>query len=38
MATSDIAGGDYQKLCQLASLDNYERLTLTKRKRASRKL
>jgi hypothetical protein len=38
MATFDIADGDYQKLWQLAALDNYERLALTKRRKASRKL
>jgi len=38
MATFDITSGNYQKLQQLAALDNYERLAFTKRRRASRKL
>jgi hypothetical protein len=38
MATFDLSCGDYEKLRRLASLDIYERLALTQRRRASRKL
>jgi hypothetical protein len=38
MATFDLSCGDDQKLLRLAALDRYERLALTQRRRASRKL
>jgi hypothetical protein len=38
MATFDVSCGDHDMLRRLASLDHYERLALTQRRRASRKL